>query len=82
MNRQNVQPWLALLVPFQLSSTLLYCFWAMPPTRRFETYDSLNVPDALRACSRILANMADRRAKADCLTDAFELLARETPLFD
>lgn len=67
---------------FQSGITLLYCFWATPPEHRTENYDSLDVPDALRACSNILAIMADRWAKADCLRDVFELLAREIPLVD
>lgn len=60
----------------------MYCFWATAPEHRSENYDSLDVPDALRACSNILAIMAERWAKADCLRDVFELLAREIPLID
>lgn len=60
----------------------MYCFWATPPEYRTENYESLDVPDALRACSNILAIMADRWSKADCLRDVFELLAREIPLVD
>ncbi|ORX95885.1 fungal-specific transcription factor domain-domain-containing protein [Clohesyomyces aquaticus] len=82
MDRQIAQPWLGLLVQFQSGITLLYCFWATPPEYRTDNYDSLDVSDALRACSNILAIMADRWAKADCLRDAFELLAREIPLVD
>lgn len=82
IDRQIAQPWLALLVQFQSGITLLYCFWATPPECRTDNYDSLDVPDALRACSNILAIMADRWAKADCLRDVFELLAREIPLVD
>ncbi|KAL1799397.1 hypothetical protein ACET3X_003434 [Alternaria dauci] len=82
IDRQIAQPWLALLVQFQSGITLLYCFWATPPEQRTENYFSLDVPDALRACSNILAIMADRWAKAECLRDVFELLAREIPLVD
>ncbi|KAF2011593.1 hypothetical protein BU24DRAFT_284498 [Aaosphaeria arxii CBS 175.79] len=82
MDRQIAQPWLGLVVQFQAGITLLYCFWATPPEHRTENYDSLDVPDALRACSNIVAIMADRWAKADCLRDVFELLAREIPLVD
>ncbi|KAF2733970.1 hypothetical protein EJ04DRAFT_467568 [Polyplosphaeria fusca] len=82
MDRQIAQPWLGLLVQFQSGITLLYCFWATPPESRTDNFDSLDVPDALRACSNILAIMADRWAKADCLRDVFELLAREIPLVD
>jgi hypothetical protein len=71
-----------LLVQFQSGVTLLYCFWATPPEHRTENYDSLDVPDALRACSNIVAIMADRWAKAEVLRDVFELLAREIPLVD
>jgi hypothetical protein len=62
--------------------TLLYCFWATPPSKRTENYDSPDVFDAIRACSNILAIMADRWPRADCLRDVFELLAREIPLTD
>ncbi|KAF2804998.1 uncharacterized protein BDZ99DRAFT_544078 [Mytilinidion resinicola] len=82
MDRQIAQPWLGLLVQFQAGITLLYCFWATPPQYRTENYDSPDVSDALRACSNILAIMADRWPKADCLRDVFELLAREIPLVD
>ncbi|KAJ4376067.1 hypothetical protein N0V83_001348 [Neocucurbitaria cava] len=82
IDRQIAQPWIALLVQFQSGITLLYCFWATPPEHRTENYDSLDVSDALRACSNILAIMADRWPKADCLRDVFELLAREIPLVD
>ncbi|KAF2023990.1 hypothetical protein EK21DRAFT_104984 [Setomelanomma holmii] len=82
IDRQIAHPWLALLVQFQSGITLLYCFWATPPDQRTENYDSLDVSDALRACSNILAIMADRWAKAECLRDVLELLAREIPLVD
>jgi hypothetical protein len=71
-----------LLVQFQSGITLLYCFWATAPEDRTANYDSLDVPDALRACSNILAIMADRWERADCLRDVFELLVREIPLVD
>lgn len=61
---------------------MLYCCWATPPEYRTESYESSHVSDALRACSNILAIMADRWPKADCLRDVFELLAREVPLID
>ncbi|KAI2480984.1 Fungal-trans multi-domain protein [Pyrenophora tritici-repentis] len=82
IDRQIAQPWLALIVQFQSGITLLYCFWATAPEHRTDKYNSLDVPDALRACSNILAIMADRWAKADCLRDVFELLVREIPLVD
>ncbi|KAI4938793.1 uncharacterized protein J4E92_000074 [Alternaria infectoria] len=82
IDRQIAQPWLALLVQFQSGITLLYCFWATPPQHRTDNYYSLDISDALRACSNILAIMADRWAKAECLRDVFELLAREIPLVD
>ncbi|KAF2710170.1 hypothetical protein K504DRAFT_376730 [Pleomassaria siparia CBS 279.74] len=82
MDRQIAQPWLGLLVQFQSGITLLYCFWATPPENRTDNYDSLDVPDALRACSNIVAIMADRWPKAEVLRDVFELLAREIPLVD
>ncbi|KAK7428192.1 hypothetical protein QQZ08_005258 [Neonectria magnoliae] len=82
MDRQIAQAWLGLLVQFQSGITLLYCFWATPSEHRTENYHSPDVSDALRACSNILAIMADRWPKADCLRDVFELLAREIPLIE
>ncbi|ETS80065.1 hypothetical protein PFICI_07594 [Pestalotiopsis fici W106-1] len=82
MDRQIAQSWLGLLVQFQSGITLLYCFWATPPVNRTENYDSPDVSDAIRACSNILAIMADRWPRADCLRDVFELIAREIPLID
>jgi hypothetical protein len=73
---------LQLLVQFQSGVTLLYCFWATPPEQRTENYDSPDVSDALRACSNILAIMADKWPIAECLRDVLELLAREVPLVD
>ncbi|CAM1507968.1 Fc.00g048160.m01.CDS01 [Cosmosporella sp. VM-42] len=80
MDRQIAQAWLGLLVQFQSGITLLYCFWATPVQHRTENYHSPDMFDALRACSNILAIMADKWPKADCLRDVFELLAREIPL--
>ncbi|KAM5342273.1 hypothetical protein ACJ41O_013239 [Fusarium nematophilum] len=82
MDRQTAQSWMGVLVQFQSGVTLLYCFWATPPEFRTDNYDSPDVSDALRACSNILALMADRWPKAECLRDVFELLAREVPLID
>ncbi|KAI0144517.1 fungal-specific transcription factor domain-containing protein [Xylariaceae sp. FL1272] len=81
-DRAVAQTWLALIHQFQAGVALLYCFWATPPEYRTENYDSDDVPDAVRACSNILAIMADRWPKADCLRDVFEHLAREVPLVD
>ncbi|KIV99833.1 hypothetical protein, variant [Verruconis gallopava] len=69
MDRQIASPWIGLLVQFQSGVTLLYCFWATPPEQRTENYDAPDVSDALRACSNILAIMADRWPKAECLRD-------------
>lgn len=62
--------------------TILYCCWATPPEYRTDSYDSPDVADAVRACSNILALLADRWPRAECLRDVFELLAREVPLVD
>ncbi|KAH9897318.1 fungal-specific transcription factor domain-containing protein [Xylariomycetidae sp. FL2044] len=82
MDRQVAQSWLGVLVQLQSGVTLLYCFWGTSPEQRSENYDSPDVPDALLACSNILAIAAERWPKADCLRDVFELLAREVPLVD
>ncbi|KAJ3547722.1 hypothetical protein NM208_g1367 [Fusarium decemcellulare] len=81
-DRQTAQSWMGLICQFQSGITLLYCFWATPPEYRTENYDTPDVTDALRACSNILAIMADQWPKADCLRDVFELLAHEVPLVD
>ncbi|KAI6785942.1 uncharacterized protein J7T54_006281 [Emericellopsis cladophorae] len=82
MDRQIAQAWIGLLVQFQSGVTLLYCCWATPMEYRTDNYDAPDVSDALRACSNILAIMADRWPKAESLRDVFELLAREIPLVD
>ncbi|KZZ93237.1 Transcription factor [Moelleriella libera RCEF 2490] len=82
MDRQIAQNWLGLLVQFQSGVTILYCCWATPPEYRTDSYDSPDVADAVRACSNILALLADRWPRAECLRDVFELLAREIPLVD
>ncbi|KAI9729375.1 MAG: hypothetical protein M1834_006899 [Cirrosporium novae-zelandiae] len=80
--RTIAQHWLGLLTQFQIGVTLLYCFWATPPRFRTDSYYSPDVPDALRACSNVLAILAERWKEADCLRDVFELLARNIPLVD
>lgn len=69
-----------LLVQFQSGIVLLYCFWATPPACRTHSFESMDVSDALRACSNIIALLVERWPNAECLQDVFELLAHEIPL--
>lgn len=80
MAREIAQPWLGLLTQFQIGVTLLYCFWATPPSQWKESYKSSDVFDAMRACSSTLAILAERWAEAECCRDVFEVLAREVPV--
>uniref|UniRef100_A0A8H7KCW2 Xylanolytic transcriptional activator regulatory domain-containing protein n=1 Tax=Bionectria ochroleuca TaxID=29856 RepID=A0A8H7KCW2_BIOOC len=80
MAREIAQPWLGLLTQFQIGVTLLYCFFATPPSRWKDSYTSPDVSDAIRACSSTLAILAERWAEAECVRDTFELLAGEIPI--
>ncbi|KAJ9137074.1 Transcriptional activator protein acu [Pleurostoma richardsiae] len=80
MAREIAQPWLGLLTQFQIGVTLLYCFFATPPSHWPSSYKSSDVPDAIRACSSILAVLAERWTEAECIRDTFETLAKEIPL--
>ncbi|KKY23031.1 putative zn 2cys6 transcription [Phaeomoniella chlamydospora] len=80
MAREIAQPWLGLLTQFQIGVTLLYCFYATPPTQWKASYKSADVPDAIRACSSTLAILAERWAEAECVRDIFEIIAREVPV--
>ncbi|CAK7232800.1 hypothetical protein SCUCBS95973_008379 [Sporothrix curviconia] len=79
MVREIAQPWLGLLSQFQIGVTLLYCFFATPPSHWPPAYKSKDVPDAIRACSNTLAVLADRWIEAECVRDVFEVLAKEIP---
>lgn len=59
--------------------TLLYCFYATPPSAWKDSYRSPDVADAIRACASTLAILADRWTEAECVRDVFEILAREVP---
>ncbi|KAF7560398.1 hypothetical protein G7046_g3763 [Stylonectria norvegica] len=78
--REVAHPWLGLLTQFQMGVTLLYCFFATPPSNWKPSYRCADVPDAVRACSSTLAILADRWDEAECLRDVFEILAREVPI--
>jgi hypothetical protein len=60
--------------------TLLYCFFATPTSQWKASYKSVDVLDAIRACSSTLAILAERWIEAECVRDVFEILAREIPL--
>ncbi|KAI1333758.1 fungal-specific transcription factor domain-containing protein [Xylariaceae sp. FL0016] len=74
------EAWLALLAQFKCGVALLYCFFATPPAERSATYESSEVHEAVRACSIILALLAERWPPSACLRDCFDLLAKEIPL--
>ncbi|KIV98845.1 uncharacterized protein PV09_09416 [Verruconis gallopava] len=80
MAREIAKPWLGLLTQFQIGVTLLYCFFATPPSQWKDSYRSPDVLDAIRACSTTLAILADRWTEAECTRDVFEVLAREVPV--
>ncbi|KAJ5122226.1 hypothetical protein N7526_009163 [Penicillium atrosanguineum] len=81
-DRQTAQLWPGLLSQFAIGVTLLYCFWATPPSYRTPTYRLPEVSEALRACSTALAILSERWAQAEPLRDVFDILAREIPIHE
>ncbi|KAK2059067.1 hypothetical protein LY76DRAFT_605016 [Colletotrichum caudatum] len=67
---------------FKCGVALLYCFFATPPHLRSAAYRLPEVSEAVRACSIILSTLAERWSQSRCLRDAFDILAREIPLFE
>ncbi|KAI0485350.1 fungal-specific transcription factor domain-containing protein [Xylariaceae sp. FL0804] len=80
MAKEIAQPWLGLLTQFQIGVTLLYCFFATPPSQWKRSYKSPDVQNAVRACSGTLAILAERWDEVECARDVFEILAGEIPL--
>ncbi|KAK9771659.1 putative Fungal-specific transcription factor domain-containing protein [Seiridium cardinale] len=80
MAREIAKPWLGLLTQFQIGVNLLYCFYATPILHWKESYKSVDVSDAIRACSSTLAILSERWVEAECVRDVFEILAREIPI--
>ncbi|KAK6085192.1 fungal specific transcription factor domain-containing protein [Seiridium cupressi] len=80
MAREIAKPWLGLLTQFQIGVNLLYCFYATPISHWKESYKSVDVSDAIRACSSTLAILSERWVEAECVRDVFEILAREMPI--
>ncbi|GKT41273.1 pyrimidine pathway regulatory protein 1 [Colletotrichum spaethianum] len=74
--------WLGLIAQFKCGVALLYCFFATPPHLRTAAYQLPDTSEAVRACSIILAVLAERWPQSKCLRDAFDILAREIPLFE
>ncbi|KAF9878905.1 fungal specific transcription factor domain-containing protein [Colletotrichum karsti] len=74
--------WLGLIAQFKCGVALLYCFFATPPHLRTEAYELPDASEAVRACSIILSILAERWPQSKCLRDAFDILAREIPLFE
>ncbi|KAH8898966.1 hypothetical protein GQ53DRAFT_635801 [Thozetella sp. PMI_491] len=74
--------WLGLIAQFKCGVALLYCFFATPPGLRSPAYELPEASEAVRACSVILSILAERWPQSRCLRDAFDILAREIPLFE
>ena len=68
-----------LLSQFGIGITLLYCFWATPPSYRSDTYRSSKTLTAIRTCSVILAVFAEQWTSAEPLRDVFDALAESVP---
>lgn len=67
---------------FAIGVTLLYCFWATPPSYRTPAYRLPEVSEALRACSTALAILSERWVQAEPLRDVFDILAKEIPIHE
>ncbi|KAF6805580.1 fungal specific transcription factor domain-containing protein [Colletotrichum sojae] len=74
--------WLGLVAQFKCGVALLYCFFATPPRLRTAAYGLPDASEAVRACSIVLSILAERWPQSKCLRDAFDILAREIPLFE
>lgn len=74
--------WLGLVVQFKCGVALLYCFFATPPHLRSEAYELPSASEAIRACSIVLAILAERWPQSRCVRDAFNFLSREVPLYE
>lgn len=73
--------WLGLIAQFKCGVALLYCFFATPKTYRSEAYETPEASEAVRACSIVLALLAERWPQSKPLRDSFDILAREIPVF-
>ncbi|KAG4413105.1 hypothetical protein IFR04_013757 [Cadophora malorum] len=78
---QRIELWLGLVVQFKCGVALLYCFFATPTHLRSAAYELPEASEAVRACSIILSIFAESWPQARCARDAFDILAREIPLF-
>ncbi|KAF1974504.1 hypothetical protein BU23DRAFT_636061 [Bimuria novae-zelandiae CBS 107.79] len=72
----------SLIERFKCGVALLYCFFATPPEKGSTTYETLDVSEAVRACSITLSLLAERWPHTKCVRDSFDLLARKIPLFE
>ncbi|KAJ5256782.1 hypothetical protein N7478_012886 [Penicillium angulare] len=64
-----------LLSQFGIGITLLYCFWATPPSSRSDLYRSPKTITAIRTCSVILAVFSEQWVEAEPLRDLFDVLS-------
>ncbi|KAL0783222.1 hypothetical protein CaCOL14_001128 [Colletotrichum acutatum] len=74
--------WLGLVAQFKCGVALLYCFFATPPALRTATYAVPEAAEAVRACSVVISILAEQWPQSICLGDAFDILAREVPLYE
>ncbi|KAJ5560501.1 hypothetical protein N7513_002900 [Penicillium frequentans] len=78
-DRQTAQLWPGLLSQFGIGITLLYCFWATPPSSRTELYRSSKSLAAIHTCSVILAVFAEQWRQAEPLRELFDSLSEAIP---
>ncbi|KAJ5663022.1 hypothetical protein N7507_003753 [Penicillium longicatenatum] len=78
-DRQTAQLWPGLLSQFGIGITLLYCFWATPPSSRTDIYRSSKSLAAIHTCSVILAVFAEQWRQAEPLRDLFDTLSEAIP---
>ena len=76
------EAWMGLIAQFKCGVSLLYCFFATPPSARSAVYDPVEASEAVRACSIILSLLAERWPVSKCLRDTFDILASEVPLVE
>ncbi|KAK2001024.1 hypothetical protein LX36DRAFT_379772 [Colletotrichum falcatum] len=74
--------WLGLIAQFKCGVALMCCFFATSPHSGTAAYRQPEVSEAVRVCSVILSILAERWSQSRCLRDAFDVLAREVPLFE
>ncbi|KAJ6105057.1 hypothetical protein N7486_003746, partial [Penicillium sp. IBT 16267x] len=77
-DRQTAQLWPG-VNQFGIGITLLYCFWATPPSSRTDLHRSSKSLTAIHTCSVILAVFAEQWRQAEPLRDLFDTLSEAIP---